>query len=287
MERTTAISQQQQIHLYVRSANNLVKKLLQETMHNQPLTSSDQPWALAGANFPLDNATLEGKVKDMRTCYNINALHTMGEDEQGNFPDAVNRLIDLMVLSGIDKSQATLLTAKIWDYIDGDQVAHRGGGEDLLYLNKRPSYLTANQMLADISEIRAIDGMTAEIYQKISPYLCTLPDDKLIINVNTLTTEHSPLIQALTENKLTKDTIKKWLDNRPLGGWGDVQQALGARELGLTSEEQLKFMPYFTIKSDYFRFDGKITTNDVAYQWYLLLHWQDPDITSVLQIETQ
>ncbi|PID63747.1 MAG: hypothetical protein CR974_01260 [Gammaproteobacteria bacterium] len=284
VRRAAKIAQYQQISHYVGSSERFVQTVLQQTLRNQPVISADQPWALSGASYPLGNATLQGVLQDARNCYNVNVLHDLSTDERGQWPDSAEKLVDLIALTNIAPSKARNLTAALWDYIDADSIPHRGGAEDAVYLSKRPAYLTANQPIADLSELRVVEGMTASIYQQLAPHLCALPDTALAVNLNTLNTTHSQLLQALSNGKLGAQAMKRWLKNRPLGGWQSVEQALAAPELaGLSPDDKTQLTPYLRINSDYFRFDGKLLTDDMTYQWVTLWHWQDPQARAVLR----
>ncbi len=286
IQRSTKIEQYQQMSHYVSSAHQLMKILLQTSLHGQPVISADQPWAVPGASYPLDNAVLQGTLSDARNCYNINALNNLTEDRQGRWPDVAIRLIDLMVIVKIPSAKANKLAASIWDYVDSNAVAHRGGAEDAVYLSKKSAYLAANQPIVDVSELRVIEGMTPDFYQKLEPHLCALPDSHLSINVNTLKAEQAPLLQAFTQSKLTPKVIERWLKNRPLGGWQSVEQALKSPELsGLSPDDKAELTPYLRINTDYFRFDGKLTADDMSYQWFTLWQWQDPQAREVLHME--
>ena len=61
------------------------------------------------------------------------------------------------------------------------------GAEDSAYSGGEPAYRTGNTLFADASELRAVAGVTPEIYRQLRPYLCALPAaDMSPINVNTL-----------------------------------------------------------------------------------------------------
>jgi general secretion pathway protein K len=82
-------------------------------------------------------------------------------------------------------------------------------------------YRTGNGPLGAISELRTIRGFTPEIYQKVRPYLCALPDSKYIkININTLPPERAELLSMLMDN-LPVESARQVLQNRPKTGFKD------------------------------------------------------------------
>ncbi|MGO8609408.1 hypothetical protein ACC848_41335, partial [Rhizobium johnstonii] len=81
-----------------------------------------------------------------------------------------------------------------------------GGAEDSAYTGAATSYRTSGTLMTDISELRAVSGVTPEIYTKLRPWLCTLPVAKpSVINVNTLLPEQAPLFAMLLPDTLGVD----------------------------------------------------------------------------------
>ena len=71
------------------------------------------------------------------------------------------------------------------DWIDVDsEMFSSYGAEDGFYIQKSPSYRTANNYLSNIDELFLIRGFDNEIINKIKPYVTTLPTGNLV-NINT------------------------------------------------------------------------------------------------------
>jgi general secretion pathway protein K len=51
--------------------------------------------------------------------------------------------------------------------------------------------------MQDISELRTVSGVDAELYRRLLPYVCVLPVQTLSININTLSESQSPLFAAI------------------------------------------------------------------------------------------
>ena len=63
--------------------------------------------------------------------------------------------------------RAELIAESLWEFIDEDRsVQTRLGREDSEYLARSVPFYAANQPLADISEMRVVQGMDAGLYQK-------------------------------------------------------------------------------------------------------------------------
>ncbi|WP_353739689.1 hypothetical protein [Yersinia nurmii] len=60
-----------------------------------------------------------------------------------------------------------------------------------------PNFFAPNQPLEDIRALSVIQGMGADVYQRIKPLVCTLPMTRQSINVNTRHVAHSVILVAL------------------------------------------------------------------------------------------
>ena len=90
-----------------------------------------------------------------------------------------------MRLLDLDESLADALV----DWIDADiDVRFPDGAEDEAYLLLPTPYRVANRPLADISELRLIKGYTAEVVDKLRPFITALPEPTRL-NVNTASAE--------------------------------------------------------------------------------------------------
>ncbi|HEX7656817.1 MAG TPA: type II secretion system minor pseudopilin GspK, partial [Sphingomonas sp.] len=138
-------------------------------------------------------------VRDGGNCFNLNGL--VRETEPGIYtvqPDMVTEFVRLMKLIGIPGQTADGIAAATTDWIDTDGAPLPMGAEDSAYLGKPIPYRTPNTLMTDVSELRAVAGVTPEIYAKLRPWVCALPLAKPSqINVNTLQPEQAPLLAML------------------------------------------------------------------------------------------
>src|SRR3546814_12207092 len=83
------------------------------------------------------------------------------------------------------------------------------------------AYLPANGKMADVSELRAVRGVTPKIYARLRPWICALPvTDPVKLNVNTLAPEQAPLVAMLLPGEITIAEARAVLAARPAGGHG-------------------------------------------------------------------
>src|SRR3546814_15738873 len=107
-----------------------------------------------------------------------------------------------MLLLGVDRGVAQGIAGAAADWIDSDGNEGRQGAEDGVYRAMQASYLPANRMMADISELRAVAGVTPKIYARPKPWLCDLPvAEPVRLNVNTLAPAQDPLLAMLLPGK--------------------------------------------------------------------------------------
>jgi general secretion pathway protein K len=96
----------------------------------------------------------------------------------------------------------------------------REGAEDPDYAGGERGYRAGNTLFAEVSELRAVAGMTPEIYAKARPWLCALPIAELSpINVNTLAPEQAPLLAMLAPEQIPLDRARQVIASRPASGW--------------------------------------------------------------------
>src|SRR3546814_7515548 len=94
------------------------------------------------------------------------------------------------------------------------------------------AYLPANGKMADVSELRAVRGVTPKIYARLRPWVCALPvTDPVKLNVNTLAPEQAPLVAMLLPGEITIAEARAVLAARPAGGYGSSVRFWEARQL--------------------------------------------------------
>jgi len=179
------------------------------------------PWAQGPVRLPLDNGLLEAAVTDGGNCFNLNSVV---EEEDGVYTLrelGVAQYINLLEALGFDDGQRSTLAYSLADWIDSDSVPGPRGAEDYHYTGMTPSYRTGAVFLADVSELRAINGYAEPLYQRLRPFVCALPSDVLSpINVNTLREQDAPLLTMLVgQDLLAVDGARAVIGRRPYDGY--------------------------------------------------------------------
>jgi general secretion pathway protein K len=114
------------------------------------------------------------------------------------------------------------------DWVDSDQNRNREGAEDSEYRRAEQGYMPGNTLFADVSELRAVSGVTPEVYDRIRPWLCALPTTELSpINVNTLLVDQAPLIAMLAPDTISIAAAQRAIAERPASGWNSLADFYG------------------------------------------------------------
>ena len=181
-------------------------------------------WSNAPFTLPLPGGAAVARVTDGGNCLNLNGLVT--ELTPGVYqtnPIARVQFARLMRLLQIPPQVAEQVSAGAADWIDTDAEQQAGGAEDGAYLRQDPGYRTAGTLMADPSELRAVAGVTPDLYAQLRPWLCTLPiAAPAPINLNTLAPEQAPLVAMLAPDTLSVDAARGALLRRPPQGFADV-----------------------------------------------------------------
>lgn len=228
---------------------------------------------LEGWNSPLVAVPIEGgevsaRLIDQQGLFNLNNLLTKEQKPSKLDVERFQRLLDLFELE-------PELSNKLLDWMDENSNAMMpGGAEDESYQGLTPAYRSANRPLAHISELLLVEGFTPEIYERLAPYLCTLPGH-VEINVNTAPAmvlmslaegieegDARMLVEAREEAPF--ENMDEFLMHQALSGITIVQDGLG-------------------LKSDYFKVKGGVQVGRARVGISSLLNRTEKDGVQVIQ----
>jgi general secretion pathway protein K len=168
----------------------------------------------------------EGTITDGGNCFNVNSV------VEGERPDAlrarplgISEFASLMRVVGVPAAPAQGIAESAADWADADSVPSPNGAEDGGYASGATAYRPANTFFAEVSELRAVAGMSPEIYRRVRPFLCALPvADLSPINVNTLLPDQAPLVAMLAPEAIPVGAVREVLARRPQAGWTNISQ---------------------------------------------------------------
>ena len=200
-----------------------------------------EAWATELPALPLPGGYISGKIEDEQSKINVNNL-ILGEEV-----DILTRK-RLETLFALREQDPTLVQAII-DWIDPNvEAIPPNGAEDDYYTGLEYPYLTANQPMQHISELRLVRGITQEIYDDISPFLTALPSGTAV-NINTAEAD----VLASIVPDLGIDNARNLVDEREAEAFDSVQEFITHPLLqGLTIELQALSTEssFFTLSSE-------------------------------------
>jgi len=230
-------------------------------------------WNGTPRQIPLPGEGLAtGTIRDGGNCFNLNSL------AQGNAgavliqrPAGIEQFVNLMLVLGLPEPAARRVAAATADWIDSDSEPGPQGAEDSAYSGGEPAYRAGNTLMADATELRAVAGVTPEIYRQLKPYLCALPAaDMSAINVNTLLPKDAPLLAMFAPARTRPDRVRGLIASRPQNGWRNTYDFWrSAEQAGL--ETNVDPMSQLQLKTYWFTIDLSVSFADSEMEEWALV----------------
>ncbi|WP_062343419.1 type II secretion system minor pseudopilin GspK [Novosphingobium sp. CCH12-A3] len=259
-----------QARLYATSAETLAMariKALVETSQERTVDRS----GLLGRDFPLPlpRGTVMARVDDAGNCFNLNSL--VEADVQGALRlrlVGLGQMRALMKGLAIPEAEAAIISDSIADWIDSDNAPAPNGAEDDSYQGRAVPYRTAGRLISDVSEIRAVRGMTPQFYERLRPWLCALPGADLSpINVNTLRPDQALLLTMIAPQAIPAQRARAMLAVRPALGWKSPDEALR----GVGGEGAAVPLNQLQVRSRWFLLTQTVTVDSVSVEEQALI----------------
>lgn len=285
----------------------------EDSKSEAPVDSLQELWAQPQAPYPIDDiGFLRGDLYDLQGRFNVNGLVDSRNNSRnssdvdpstplGSGPaQAMNEPIDDRRLTSqqmtlvrllraipdaeLDLVQATRLVERITDFIDADRTPRSEGAEDEVYLSAAFPYRAPNRPLASVSELRAVDGMTPDLYRLVAPFLTVWPHDGSKINVLTASAE---VLSALNEDDslepLSAQQVARIIDLRDAGLLTDIETFIDTSMFADDSVSELQEM--IDIQSDWFLLDARVEIADRERRLYSVLHREGSAVSVVYRTE--
>lgn len=221
--------------------------------------------------FPIEGGVMQGRVSDGVACFNLNSV-VMGAGEQLQVRDVGVRQFTVLLVA-LRIPQAETLAGALADWIDSDDVRESAGAEDEAYGRGRRPYRTAGAPMAEVSELRAVRGVTPEVYARLRPFVCALPTvDLSPINVNTLPGDRAVLITMLTDGAVAPEAARRVLERRLPGGWPDAdafwaeEGFAGVAPAGEAAQQATVRTRFFTLETDVVFADAEVVSSALFEQ---------------------
>ncbi len=179
-------------------------------------------------------------IEDENSKFNINSIIFDNGEEDKNAVSSLKKLLEYL---NINPS----LALSIADWIDPDS-------EPRLYNSEN---IAKNDFLWSIDELKLIEGIDKNIFDKISPYMRVSVNSDKLININTA---ELPVLVSL-HNDMTETLAKNIIDYRkttPFERKGDVTNVSGLEGLGIDINARIN------VKPSIFRVTTKATVNEIT-----------------------
>ncbi len=175
---------------------------------------------LPAGSFRLDTPAGPASVRltPGGNCFNLNSAAMGPAGRTATRPLGVEQLARLLTRLDVPADDATRIASATADWIDIDQQPGSGGAEDAAYARAATPYRTAAMPMAEVSEWRAVAGVTPAIFARAQPHLCALPETELSrLNINSLVPADAPVLAAIANLPLA--TARDAIAARPASGW--------------------------------------------------------------------
>lgn len=208
--------------------------------------------------LPVDNGFIRLRLTDATRCFNLNSVVDGAVEQWQRRELGARQFIALLQALDIPGHQAEALADALVDWIDSDGIAGTRGAEDTTYAVRRPAYRTAGALLAEPSELRAIQSFDATVYARLRPHVCALPIAALSsLNLNTLRPGDAALLVMLTDGGVSVEAARRLLESRPVAGWTDTavfweQPSFAGMDIPDAVRAQL------TLQTRYFGLDAQV-----------------------------
>ncbi len=215
VRRTGNLLHGEQAYAYALSAENWAYVILRKDAKDNKHDAADEDWATALPPISVEGGVVSGRITDLQGRFNVNNLvNAAGEPVEGEIA-YFRRLLEILEL---DPS----LSSALQDWIDPDiNATFPNGAEDDAYLLLDPPYRAANRPLVSFSELRLVQGFTAEVIAALEPHVTALPVPTTL-NVNTATPQ---LLLALDE-QMTAQDVEQLVAERERAAFVDVASFL-------------------------------------------------------------
>jgi general secretion pathway protein K len=208
-------------------------QLIRDLDNGQPYDSLNEDWAQELPLTVVEAGQVASKTSDLQGRFNLNNLYlesNADEKTQEKVKQQLALFQRLLLLLELEESIAQAVA----DWIDQDiNLQFPDGAEDNDYLGLTPAYRTGNTLMADPSELRLVKGVNPEAFQKLRPFVSTLPEFTPI-NVNTAPKE---VLRALDAG-LDEPTVDELLTVREESPFQNKQAFLD-RLKGLSDDNKV------------------------------------------------
>lgn len=184
-----------QTRLYLDAAARLVLIELDADAENGEIDHPGEAWAQPRADVEIDRGLVGWRIADLQGRFNVNWLLDPDELWAEDSRLALERLARGQGLS-------PALVRQLATALDPDSPRRATG-----YRAGPQGSLPRPELLVSVAELRLVDGMTDAEFDRIAPFLATLPSETAL-NVNTV----SPVVLAAFLEGVSVEAVERLLE---------------------------------------------------------------------------
>lgn len=257
MRRTGNVLRYDQGWQYLRGAEDWAVHILRrDAEQSSQIDHAGEAWATPLAGLPIEGGQLGGQISDLQGRFNLNNLAHPDPAQREFYRKQFRRLLDqLQIVEPLEYA--------VQDWVDADnEPAGLNGAEDGFYLRNTPAYRTPDLLMASVSELRRVAGVTPEIFNLLAPHVTALPRYDAAINVNTA---GIPVLVSLSE-QCTPDTVARAVETRAGKPFENVDEYVATACPGAQKLKQ-----YASVQSHYFLLRAEVAIGSLHLTLYSLL----------------
>ena len=177
--------------------------------------------------LPFDGGSIRARLRDGTHCLRLSGLAGANGKADAAEQARLQRLLEVL---DVPRPDAARISAAAADWVDADTATLPNGAEDGTYLFRDPPHRTANTHFADISELRALEGMSEAVFRALRPHVCLgTPGGPTRFNVDSADARHLPVLAAILGGDAPGlAQAAALLDARPASGFGSTTALLSA-----------------------------------------------------------
>ena len=255
IHRSANVFNFEQAYQYVLGAESWAKQILKQDLKDNEIDSLDDDWATVLPPLPIEGGRLSGKIEDLQARFNLNNLVQNGQPNK----IYVERFKRLLRNIELNEDMVTLIV----DWVDANEQVGFAGAEDNDYLSESPAYRTANQPMADVSELLLVKGIDFESYEKLLPFVCVL-ESETQINVNTASAE---VLSSIAKD-ITLDDANSMIEDRNKEAHKKIEDFL---EHPLLKQNNVK-KEGLSVSSRFFQLNSTVQIERITVEYKTVLH---------------
>ena len=227
VKRIVNVGDYAQTDWYVKGAESFAASYINQTLGPLPDEAKNlaftQPQIFT---FPFEGGAMSLNVRDGTHCFSLGSL-VSSEGTQNIV--GVRQFSSLLTALGWPNNNAFNQSTVLADWIDSDTQRAPNGAEDGDYLRRNPPHRTANVPVSSVMELRALEGMTEDLYQSIRPFLCARGAGEMTeFNINTATPLDAFVLSTLLGGPDFLQTAIQLITERPPTGYANLEAVTSA-----------------------------------------------------------